>query len=63
MTPKAQVTKEKLGKVDFMEIQNFCIKKKMCKSLSLVRLFVTAWTAAHQAPLSTEFFRKEHCSG
>ena len=27
MTPKGQVTKEKLGKVD-IKIQNFCIKKK-----------------------------------
>ena len=29
MTPKAQVTKEKLGKVDFIKIQNFCIKKNV----------------------------------
>ena len=62
MTPKAQVRKEKLGKVDVIKIQNFFIKKK-CQSLSLVRLFVTPWTAAHQAPLSMEFFRKEYCSG
>ena len=25
--------------------------------------FVTPWTVAHQAPLSTGFSRKEHCSG
>ena len=28
------------------------------KSLSHVRLFATPWTAAHQAPLSTEFSGK-----
>ena len=28
-----------------------------------VQLFVTAWTVAHQAPLSMEFSRQEHWSG
>ena len=28
--------------------------------LSCVRLFVTPWTVAHQAPLSTEFSRQEY---
>ena len=28
-----------------------------------VRLFVTAWTVAHQAPLSMGFFRQGHWSG
>ena len=28
-----------------------------------VRLFVTPWTVAHQAPLSMEFSRQEYCSG
>ena len=28
MTPKTQVRKEKLGKVDVIKIQNFFIKKK-----------------------------------
>ena len=32
------------------------------QSLSCVRLFVTAWTAAHPAPLSVEFFRQEYWS-
>ena len=32
-------------------------------SLSRVRLFVTPWTLAHQAPLSMEFFRREYWSG
>ena len=31
--------------------------------LSHVRLFVTPGTVAHQAPLSTEFFRQEYWSG
>ena len=33
------------------------------KSLSLVRLFVTPWTVAHQAPLSMGFSRQEYWSG
>ena len=30
--------------------------------LSHVRLFATLWTAAHQAPLSSEFSRQEYWS-
>ena len=37
--------------------------KVKVKSLSLVRLFVTPWTAAHQAPASMEFSRQEYWSG
>ena len=33
------------------------------KSLSCVRLFMTPWTAAYQAPLSMGFSRKEYWSG
>ena len=33
------------------------------QSLSHVRLFVTLWTVAHQAPLSMGFFRQEYWSG
>ena len=33
------------------------------KSLSCVRLFVTAWTVARQAPLSTGFSRQEYWRG
>ena len=33
------------------------------KSLSCVRLFVTPWTVAHQAPPSMEFSRQEYWSG
>ena len=34
----------------------------MCM-LSLVQLFVTPWTVAHQAPLSLGFLRQEYWSG
>ena len=30
--------------------------------LSCVQLFMTMWTAVHQAPLSMEFFRQKYCS-
>ena len=33
------------------------------KQLSRVRLLVTSWTAAHQAPLSMGFSRQEYWSG
>ena len=36
--------------------------KVKVKSLSHVRLFVTPWTAAYQAPLSIEFSRQEYWS-
>ena len=37
--------------------------KVKVKSLSRVRLFVTPWTAAHQAPQSMGFSRQEYWSG
>ena len=37
--------------------------KGKVKSLSCVRLFVTPWTVAHQAPLSMEFSNQEYWSG
>ena len=37
--------------------------KVKVKSLSLVRLFVTPWTAAYQAPPSMGFSRQEYWSG
>ena len=33
------------------------------RSLTCVQLFVTPWTAAHQAPLSVGFPRQEYWSG
>ena len=35
----------------------------LVQSLSHVRLFVTPWTVAHQAPLSMGFSRQEYWSG
>ena len=35
----------------------------MLSHFSRVRLFVTPWTVAHQAPLSMGFFRQEYWSG
>ena len=37
--------------------------KVKVKSLNRVRLFVTPWTAVHQAPPSMEFSRQEYWSG
>ena len=37
--------------------------KVKVESLSHVQLFVTAWTVAHQAPLSMGFSRQEYWSG
>ena len=42
---------------------NKCIVKVTVKLLSPVRLFVTPWTVAHQAPLSMGFSRQEYWSG
>ena len=38
-------------------------ERKKVKSLSRVRLFVTLWAVAHQAPPSMEFSRQEYWSG
>ena len=38
------------------------VKWSEVKSLSRVRLFVTPWTVAYQAPPSMEFSRQEYCS-
>ena len=43
---------------------NTCISVLLAQSLlSCVRLFVTPWTVARQAPLSTGFPRQEYWSG
>ena len=38
-------------------------KHATLNGFSHVQLFATLWTVAHQAPLSTEFFRQEYWSG
>ena len=42
---------------------NILAQISKAKSLSRVRLFVTPWTAAHQAPQSMGFSRQEYWSG
>ena len=44
---------------------NICIYMRVCKlsRFSCVRLIVTLWTVAHQAPLSMGFSRQEYLSG
>jgi len=44
-------------------LQEFFTLLRVVKSLSRVRLFVTPWTVAHQAPPSMEFSRQEYWSG
>ena len=39
------------------------MQRSEVKSFSRVRLFVTPWTVAYQAPLSMEFSRQEYWSG
>ena len=39
------------------------LERKKVKLLSRVRLFVTPWTVAHQAPPSTQFSRQAYWSG
>ena len=41
----------------------YLIVHEVAQSLNRVRLFVTPWTAALQAPPSMEFSRQEHWSG
>ena len=40
-----------------------CVHRTLLCTLSCVRLFVTPWTVAHQAPLSMGFSRQEYWSG
>ena len=46
-----------------ISFSNAWMWKVKVKSLSRVRLLVTPWTAAHQAPLSMGFSRQEYWSG
>ena len=38
----------------------FNMRESESESFYPIRLFVTPWTVAHQAPLSMEFSRQEH---
>ena len=51
------------GQVGFLSSRTFYLDEIVhAQSLSHVRLFVTQWIAAHQAPLSMEFSRQEYWS-
>ena len=51
-----------LGCAHILAIVNNCVCVCVCV-FSCVRLFVTPWTAAPQAPLSMEFSKQEYWSG
>ena len=51
------------GKTIALTRRTFVSKVQTNGSLSRVRLFVTPWTAAYQAPLSVEFSRQVYWSG
>ena len=57
---KRQLKPEKLGKRENMHTCTECV---LAKLLSHVRLFVTPWTVAPQAPLSMGFSRQEYWRG
>ena len=48
--------------LEFTEF-SFALIMCVCYHFSRVQLFVTLWTVAHQAPLSTGFSRQEYWSG
>ena len=45
------------------EVHSSCSRVCMLSPFSHVRLFLTLWTVAHQAPLSVGFSRQEYWSG
>ena len=49
----------------FLRMPRICLheSRKKVKSFSPVRLFVTPWTVAYQAPPSMEFSKQEYWSG
>ena len=46
-----------------LQLTQYCRLCRHACSVSRVQLFVTPWTVAHQAPLSTGLSRLECCSG
>ena len=50
-------------KIGINPLHNYTVKWSEMKSLSRVRLFMTPWTVACQAPLSIGFSRQEYWSG
>ena len=52
-----------LPTIFFFKLQNPLVLAAKVRLLSHVQLFVTPWTAAHQAPPSMGLSRQEHWSG
>ena len=52
-----------LSQINLYLSYHYLYLSTVLKSLSCVRLFVTSWTVACQAPLSVGFFRQEYWSG
>ena len=52
-----------VSKVSILDKNACLIRRRMESCFSRVRLFVTLWTVARQAPLSMEFSREEYWSG
>ena len=60
---KVHLVKAMVFPVVMYGCESWTVKKVKVKSLSRVRLFVTPWTIAHQAPPSLGFSRQEYWSG
>ena len=60
---KVHLVKAMVFPVVMYGCESWTVKKVKVKSLSRVRLFVTPWTIAHQAPPSMGFSRQEYWSG
>ena len=62
--PSCLLSRSKVGGlwILFLTFSSYELKWK-CQFLSHVWPFVTSWTVAHQAPLSTEFSRQEYWNG
>ena len=56
---KIRLVKATVFPVVMYGCESWTVKKVKVKSLSRVRLFVTPWTIAHQAPPSMGFSRQE----
>ena len=55
--------KNRMNGENSIDIYTLLLLLLLLSRFSCVRLCVTPWTAAHQAPLSLGFYRQEHWSG
>ena len=51
------------AQVAVLHLGTWSLGEALLSVFSLVQLFMTQWTEAHEAPLSTGFFRQEYWSG